>query len=288
MSLRKNLQKKMMKMMKMSNTSIRVLVSVFAIPILFLITYLGSWYFSLFVIAISILSFYELSIFSNAKGAKVNLFWGMIGIVAVLLNKFQNFIEDVFVIIVFWFIGLMIIELYRNKGSALLNIGLTSLGFLFFSISGYSLIALREIFSTSSNEYVNGAYLIFSILGTIWVCDSAAFFGGTKVGKHKLFPRVSPNKTWEGAIFGFLTSILFMILSYNLLLEFISFYTALIFGLIIGTLGQIGDLIESLFKRDAGVKDSSNLIPGHGGVFDRFDSLFLSAPFIYYYLVLFG
>lgn len=273
--------------MSLSNTSVRVLVSVFAIPVLLTIAYLGSWVFALFVIAISLLSFYEISKLSLGKGAQVNLLWGMIGIAVIILNRLHNFIEDVFSIIVFWFIGLTLIELFRNKGSALLNIGLTLLGFLFFSISGYSLIGIREFFNSTNSIYVNGGYLIIAIFGTIWACDSAAFFGGVNLGKHKLFLRVSPNKTWEGAFFGFLTSILIMILFQSLFLDFISLYSALIIGLIIGILGQIGDLVESLFKRDAGIKDSSNLIPGHGGIYDRFDSLFFSAPFIYYYIVLF-
>lgn len=268
----------------MSNTSIRVLVSVIAIPILLLLAYIGSWYFTLLVLVISVLSFYEFVNIAKLKQATVNLLWGIIGIAAVLLNKYNKFVEDQFIIILFWFLILILIELFRNKGSALLNIGLTSLGFLFFSISGFSIIGIREIFITLGSEYTNGAFLIFSILGTIWICDSAAFFGGTKFGKHKLFPRVSPNKSWEGAVFGFLASIVSMILFRILFLEFISLQSAIIIGLIIGIIGQIGDLIESLFKRDAGLKDSSNLIPGHGGVFDRFDSLFFAAPFIYFYL----
>lgn len=269
----------------LSNTTVRVLVSVIAIPLLLLIAYLGSWYFTLLVLAICLLSFYELAKISKSKQATVNLLWGMIGIALVLLNKYNKFVEDQFIIISFWFLILILIELYRNKGSALLNIGLTSLGFLFFSISGFSIIGIREIFYSDGSEYLNGALLVFSILGAIWICDSAAFFGGTKFGKHKLFPRVSPNKSWEGGIVGFLASVIIMILFKIFFLEFLPLQSAIIIGLIIGTIGQIGDLVESLFKRDAGVKDSSNLIPGHGGVFDRFDSLFFAAPFIYFYLI---
>lgn len=269
----------------MSNTTIRILVSVIAIPALLLLAYLGSWYFTLLVLAICLLAFYEFVKIAEVKQASLNLFWGIIGITAVLLNKYNNYVEDQFIIISLWFLILILIELYRNKGSALINIGLTSLGFLFFSISGFSIIGIREIFNSAGSEYLNGALLVFSILGTIWICDSVAFFGGTKFGKHKLFPRVSPNKSWEGAIFGFLASVISMILFQILFLGFISLQSAIFIGFIIGTIGQIGDLIESSFKRDAGVKDSSNLIPGHGGVFDRFDSLFFAAPFIYFYLI---
>ena len=99
-----------------------------------------------------------------------------------------------------------------------------------------------------------------------------------------MFPRVSPKKSWEGAVFGLLFAVVAMISSKVLFLDFISWEDALIIGLIVGIVGQLGDLIESLFKRDAGVKDSSDFIPGHGGVFDRFDSLLYIAPVVFLYI----
>lgn len=269
----------------MSNTAVRVLVSFLAIPFILLLAYLGEYYFFSFVLIISIISFIELSKLSETKGSKVNIWWGSVGIFGILLNSLLNYSNDTFFLVSIWFLILVLIELYRNKSSEILNVGLTSFGFLFFSISGYYLIKIRELFLDDLNfDYTQGGYLIISIFITIWICDSAAFFGGTKFGKHKLFPRVSPNKSWEGAIFGFVGSILSMYLLDKLLLNLVQTSEAIVVGIIIGTIGQIGDLVESLFKRDAGVKDSSNLIPGHGGVFDRFDSLFFSAPFIYFYL----
>ena len=129
--------------------------------------------------------------------------------------------------------------------------------------------------------------LIISIFAAIWICDSAAYYIGTAFGKHKLFVRVSPKKSWEGAIAGFVFAILAMIASKIIVLDFLSWNSTIGIGIIIGVLGQIGDLIESLFKRDSGVKDSSNLIPGHGGIFDRFDSLIFTAPLILILLILF-
>jgi phosphatidate cytidylyltransferase len=269
---------------KLSNTAQRILVSVFAIPALLLISYLGSWYFYFFVLIICLLSFYELSKISESKGALINLSWGIIGIVIIISNAFFKNTYDNFLLVAIWYLLLVLIEMFRNRGSALINIGLTSLGFLFFSVSGYSLILIRELYNTTEGNYLNGGYLIISLFITIWICDSAAFFGGTKFGKHKLFPRVSPNKSWEGAAFGFVGAIISMLIIDNFFLSFLSTSESIVIGIIIGTIGQIGDLVESMFKRDAGIKDSSNLIPGHGGVFDRFDSLFFSAPFIYLYL----
>ena len=122
---------------------------------------------------------------------------------------------------------------------------------------------------------------------SIWACDTAAYFIGSAIGKHKLFPRVSPNKSWEGSIAGFIFAVAAFYVSKILMLDFINLTDAIILGVIVGTVGQLGDLIESLLKRDAEVKDSSSLIPGHGGVFDRFDSLLLTAPIVYIYMTLF-
>jgi phosphatidate cytidylyltransferase len=116
------------------------------------------------------------------------------------------------------------------------------------------------------------------------VCDSAAYFVGRAFGRHTLFERVSPKKTWEGAIAGFFFAVGAFLLARFLVLPYLSVSDALICGTIVGLFGQIGDLAESLLKRDAGVKDSSQLIPGHGGVLDRFDSIMFVAPLIFLYL----
>ena len=104
------------------------------------------------------------------------------------------------------------------------------------------------------------------------------------MGRHKLFVRVSPNKTWEGAVWGFIAAVATMIIAQKLILPYLRLHQAIIIGMIIGVFGQIGDLVESLFKRDAGVKDSSSIIPGHGGVLDRFDSLIFVSPILYLYI----
>jgi phosphatidate cytidylyltransferase len=129
-----------------------------------------------------------------------------------------------------------------------------------------------------------GGYTIISVLATIWICDTAAYHIGSIAGKHKLFPRVSPNKSWEGAIAGFIAAIASAVAAKYLVLGYLPISGAVIIGVIVGVIGQLGDLAESLLKRDAGVKDSSTLLPGHGGIFDRFDSLLLVAPCVYLYI----
>ena len=269
--------------MLLGNTGIRVLVSVIAIPVLVLLSYFGGVYFLSFVLIIAGISFYEFSAMAKAKGANVNVNLGLLAIIFLILNQYKFFFSQFHFLIAF-FIVLLIFELFRNNGSAILNLGATLLGVFYLGIFGSTLIGIREFYPNIDGLYFHGGYLIISILASIWICDSAAYFGGTALGKHKLFPRISPKKSWEGAIFGFVFAILAMILAKNLVLDFISLKDALVIGFIIGTFGQIGDLAESLLKRDAGVKDSSHIIPGHGGIFDRFDSLLFSSPIIYLYL----
>ena len=129
------------------------------------------------------------------------------------------------------------------------------------------------------------AGLIMTTFLTVWICDTCAYLLGMAFGRHNLMPSVSPKKTWEGAIGGFLGAVLsFWAASYWLLPGF-GVYNALLLGAIIGVIGQIGDLAESKIKRDAAVKDSSNIIPGHGGLLDRFDSILFVIPAVLIYLL---
>lgn len=265
----------------------RVIVSIAAIPFILIAAYLGGYYFFSFVAIISLISFYEFSLLVKHKGAYVNLLLGGAVIFIFLINQFKNFVDPV-TIILLSSLSLLTVELFRNKGSAIFNLGATFLGIFYIGIFSAALISLREFYSNDVAVNNLGAYLIISILASIWVGDSAAYYGGITFGRHKLFPRVSPKKSWEGAIFCFVFSVGAMILAKLLVLNSLSWINVLIIGIIIGTVGQIGDLVESLLKRDSEVKDSSSLIPGHGGFFDRFDSLLFSAPAIWIYLKYFA
>lgn len=269
--------------MSMGNTAIRIIVSLIAIPVIVMLIYFGGVYFLSFVLIISGISFYEFSIMAKTKGANLNLNLGLLAVIFLIVNQYRFFISP-YHFLIFFFLLLSIIELFRNNGSAILNLGATLLAVFYFGIFGSTLIGIREFYPNFDVLYLNGGYLVISIIATIWICDSAAFFGGTALGKHKLFLRVSPKKSWEGAIFGFISAVLAMLLAKYLVLDFLSLKDSIALGVILGVFGQVGDLIESLLKRDAAVKDSSNLIPGHGGIFDRFDSLLFTAPIIYMYL----
>lgn len=123
-----------------------------------------------------------------------------------------------------------------------------------------------------------------------WICDSFCLFGGMKFGKHKLAPLVSPKKTIEGSLSGLLASAVFGVILYFIFRNYypLPLWLCVFTAALSSTMGQIGDLAESLMKRMIGVKDFSNLIPGHGGAFDRVDSLLFSVPTAYICLMLFA
>ena len=199
---------------------------------------------------------------------------------------------------------ILLVELFRNRPAPARNVAATVFGVCYVSLFLGSLIGLRELFTpadfpvyrhfsvhglaiapdVAETVYRWGGYTVLSLFAALWLCDSAAYFFGIRFGRHKLLERVSPNKTWEGATAGFLAAVIAFLTARALVLPYMSLTTAVVCGILVGGFGQLGDMVESLFKRDAGVKDSSRLIPGHGGILDRFDSLIFVSPLIYVYL----
>ena len=174
-----------------------------------------------------------------------------------------------------------LIYLYKKKErKPFRGIAFTFLGLIYVAIP----FALLNVIAFTNTEY---AYeLILGSMFILWANDTGAYFAGVRFGKRKLFERVSPKKSWEGSLGGF---ILAMGMAYT-----ISYYTDVLMpwqwffiALIIIICGTYGDLVESLFKRSIEIKDSGRLIPGHGGFLDRFDGLLLSAPFISAFLKIF-
>ncbi len=172
-----------------------------------------------------------------------------------------------------------IIELYRKRGSAFVNVGSICLGLLYIALP----LAMANKLSHPDGSF----YIWYTLMAMaiVWVHDVFAYFVGRTFGKNALFKRISPNKTWEGTIGGLL-GVLLTISALALSTGRFSPKTWIICG-IIGALGAtFGDLFESLLKRSVGVKDSSNVLPGHGGFLDRFDALFFVFPLILVVLLL--
>jgi phosphatidate cytidylyltransferase len=132
-------------------------------------------------------------------------------------------------------------------------------------------------------NHPSGLNWILLILFIVMSGDSAAYFFGSWFGKHKLYPAVSPNKSVEGALFGLAGSVTGAMVAKLIYFSELSVVNGILAALLIGTLGQLGDLFESMIKRSCGVKDSGRIIPGHGGILDRLDSILFAAPATYYY-----
>lgn len=181
-------------------------------------------------------------------------------------------------LIVLAFFTLPIIELFRKKDQASLNMALGYFPSFFLALP---LVLLMDI--TIKNESYN-PYLLLGFFILIWVYDSGAYLTGMLFGKHKLFERISPKKTWEGLIGGGIISILtaFFVLG-RFFPDLLAWQWAIV-AIIVIVFGTFGDLVESMLKRNAGVKDSGYFMPGHGGMLDRFDSTFMAAPFFWLFL----
>jgi phosphatidate cytidylyltransferase len=133
-----------------------------------------------------------------------------------------------------------------------------------------------------------GPFFVYFLLLVVIAGDSGAFTFGKLLGRHKMSPLASPNKTWEGSIAGLLSACISGVVVQQFFLKDTLLWKAILFAFLIHAAAQVSDPLESIFKRAAGVKDSSNALPGHGGFLDRIDSLILAAPLFYYLLIFIG
>ncbi|MBI4418134.1 MAG: phosphatidate cytidylyltransferase [Ignavibacteriales bacterium] len=301
----------------------RVAVAVVAIPLIALSVFEGGYWFFAFVALISTISLYEYYGLTKHKGAFPLTGLGLMAGLSVnagfiyeriQVDVYSWFIERgihlkmfsqlqfILVVLIVFLLVILSVELFRTKGSALLNVGSTVTGVLIISLCFGFLIGLRELFSygfpvhrffgsafSDGSEAATivhrwGGWTVLALFVSVWVCDTAAYFVGSMIGRHKLYERVSPSKTWEGAVTGFVCAVGVIIAAQQTVLPYLRLVDGIALGVLVGVFGQIGDLVESKFKRDAGLKDSSALIPGHGGVYDRFDSVVFLSPFVYLYI----
>jgi len=193
-----------------------------------------------------------------------------------------------FLIAILFFISFSI-ELFRNKEKPFENISVTLFGviytvlpFAFFHYIACPISNAAMVFASQNYE----PFLVFGLFLLIWSNDTFAYLVGSFVGKNKMFERISPGKTWEGTIGGAVLTIVFASFFNNWFGSF-SFYQWMVIGGIVAIMGTIGDLIESMLKRSVGVKDSGNVMPGHGGILDRFDSLIYVLPFVFLFILFF-
>lgn len=249
---------------------------------LLLFIFLGGYFLKISVLLLSLGGMYEFYKVSKVKGYKPVEIVGYILCVGyniyLAIGLDIKIATGVFILVVFLLMMIPVLDTEIN----FIDIALTILPCFYVAIF-FSFILLISMMN-------NGKYLLWLIFISSWCCDTLAYYFGRTLGKHKLIPKVSPKKTVEGSLGGLLGSLLgctiygYVISKYGVNIEL---YHYVIIGVLGGIFGQFGDLVASSIKRNAGVKDYSNLIPGHGGILDRFDSILFVSVVVYYYISVF-
>ncbi len=270
----------------LNNLTKRILTALWGIPLILFLTYKGSIYFLILVLIINGISLYEFYFLHE----KLNIFpFKAIGVFfssLILLTVYFLSLDFLYIGFLITVVALLLWHLRLSKTHASVNTSITLSGTMYITLFLSALILLRQNFDVwvgvEKDQNVGGIYFLFFWI-SIWVSESFAYFGGYLFGKHKLAPHTSPNKTIEGAFFALIGPFIIFLGITPFFLPQLALRHLIISALIVGILGQIGDLVESRFKRDAVVKDTSNILLGHGGFLDRFDSLIFVSPFLYLY-----
>jgi len=264
----------------------RVLVTAILLPIGILTIWQGGWIFTALVAVFLIGAAWEYTRMFQTKGLKPASLIILPGVLMVLVDRNMNGFTNAHWIISGLVLASLIYHLVayeRGSDQAATEFGITLGGVFYIGWIGAYLVSLRNL--------PEGMWWILLVLPSVWLADAAAYFAGKGLGRHKLAPRLSPKKTWEGYIGGIITGTLLTVALARLLQMLagggttITIMRGLWVGLAMSALPTLGDLGESMVKRQLGFKDSSNLLPGHGGFFDRIDS-WLWAAVLGYYLVM--
>ena len=233
------------------------------------------------VIGAGLFEFYRMM---EAKGIKP---YKTVGVAAGLgVSWYVYFLGGVFssLFITLVLVGTMTMELFRRDGDlAVFHISTTILGVFYVAWLGSHVILLRQLGESVVGTDLGGFFVIYAF-ALAWGTDSGAYFVGNAFGRRKLLPRVSPSKSVEGAAGGLAVAVVVSLVARATIVPVLTIPDALALGLTAPVMAVLGDLVESLMKRDVKIKDTSHALPGHGGMLDRFDSVLFVAPLVYYYL----
>ena len=257
----------------------RVATAVVAIPVFVWLVLRGpEWLFVLVVLAVSAAAAWELARMFEHAGAPTYGWFGVAVTVAVTASFSTAASPAILALAIAAVVSVPV--WFRRRPITVEPVAFTLLAVLYVGwFLGHAILLHR---------LVDGPALVLFLVGVTWIGETGAYAVGSTIGRHKLAPLISPNKTIEGAIAQFVLSVLGgLALAVWLLPEWPRAGAAGA-GAVLGVVGQVGDLAESAMKRSVGVKDTSSLVPGHGGLLDRMDSLLFNAPILYYYVTLGG
>lgn len=270
----------------------RILTAVVALPILLYTVWSQSPYFFVALTTIAIVlalgEFYSLAAKTGVKPQAVSGYAAALVVIASFVFEEPALIVAALVALSIGSLGAAILQPDEMK-KALAGVSTTVFGVIYVALLAGCLVGVRMIADAAPRTPVPhlASKLLTMFFAIVMMTDTGAYYTGRSIGRHKLAPRVSPGKTIEGAIGGFVMAVVTGFLCKLVFFPEIPTLHALAMGAVLGAIGQIGDLAESLLKRASNVKDSGNLLPGHGGMLDRIDSMLFCAPALYYYSRLF-
>jgi len=253
----------------------RLVVAAVLLPVLYLfIMYLSPAYFIFLLIVMSVIALSEFYRMCQVKGIVryAGIFFGI-----AILGTFyvsRGFLFHVIILSVMVLAALRLLS-KRDPGSSLYETSIPVFGLLYIP----GLLTFQSYIRETEPEW------IILLYATVWAADSAAYYIGTFIGKKKLYVEVSPSKTVAGAVGSLIGGILGVIIMKYTLLPVLTAYSVFIIGIMIGAVSVLGDLVESMFKRDAGVKDSGIILPGHGGILDKLDGVLFAGPVLFWLLI---
>ncbi|MCS6821126.1 MAG: phosphatidate cytidylyltransferase [Microscillaceae bacterium] len=269
---------------KFTNLQQRIIAGIIGLAIMITGICWNEWSFFVTFLVISLVCLYEFYTLLEKSNIQSDKWFGLIlggslYVFSFLIHAGWINFEALWVIYIFS-VTLFIIELYSKKDNPFQYIAFTLLG-IFYVILPFTLLQW-VVFDNNEYDY----RIVLMILLILWANDIGAYFTGMYLGKTRLFERISPKKTWEGFIGG---AIFALLITGIMLTIFTSLHTLTwwLIAVIIIITATYGDLVESMFKRSLSIKDSGNIIPGHGGFLDRFDGLLLVLPFVAFFLKFF-
>ncbi|MCG3203568.1 MAG: Phosphatidate cytidylyltransferase [Elusimicrobia bacterium] len=274
----------------------RVLTSCLLVPLILAVVWVGEIPYFLFVSAICLLSVWEYSVMAEEGGYPNQRGVALFGTGLLLMALYFDGIPmgplqmapGPLFMLMFWSFIVFLREFARtDKGHSFLRVITTICGVVFFGLFLGHFLLLRDLRMTlGEGDVLVGREVTLFLIFVIWSVDTGAWLVGKWIGRNPLAPRISPKKSWEGAIGGTLMACAVgWFLREAILKTAMGPIEAVVYSLVIAIAAQFSDLIESLMKRSFGAKDSSQLLPGHGGILDRFDSFVFAAPFYYYVLI---
>ena len=272
---------------KMKNLRVRTLSGAVLAAVVLGAVIWSQWSFGLLLMALLVVGMSEFYTLAEKQGSHPQRIVGLVAGAVLFALNFAFVSDDIeilgsarqaFACGLAFLLAMFICELYRRQGNPAADIGTTLMGVVYVALPFSVMCYIPMIGSDVWNPWVMLFYIFI-----IWCNDVFAYLVGMSVGRHRLFERLSPKKSWEGFFGGVAGAVVMGLVAARVLDGGYVAWAGL--ALVAAVSGVLGDLVESMFKRAADVKDSGALIPGHGGVLDRFDAMLLSAPFVFVYML---